>query len=150
MNYTTAAEIAANLAVRLATITLASGAETDIGNLVLRGRRNVDEAMVPCCVLIEGSDTITDRPGRLPAVAITQRYVIGAYVRCDANHPNDAAHAAIRDIKKALFGDGGTLDGRVMKASYRGRDIGPRMDGVPIVFVTVQIDIDYVEDLTRP
>ncbi|MBS4019904.1 MAG: hypothetical protein KGZ68_16915, partial [Dechloromonas sp.] len=67
-----------------------------------------------------------------------------------ANDPNDAAHEAIRDIKRAIFAGDGNFGGRVLKVTYAGRDIGPRADGVPVVFVTVDIDVDYVEDLTNP
>lgn len=148
--YSTAAEISADIQARLEAIRTADGSETDVGRHVFRGRRNVDPDMVPCASIIEGNDTPTDRPGRLPTVAIKQRYVIGCYVPCDPDHPNDAAHAAIRDIKRAIFKGNGTLDDRVRKVSYSGRDIGPRADGVPIVFAVVYLDVEYVEDLTNP
>lgn len=148
--YTKASEVSQALYQRLLTVTKANGSETEIGATVYRGRRNVDESTVPCCVLIEGPDTPTDRPGRLPSVAITQRYVVAAYLPCDPNNPNDAAHAAIRDIKRAMFAGDGNLGGRALRISYRGRDIGPRADGLPIVFVSVDLDVEFVEDLTNP
>lgn len=148
--YTKASEVAAGVAARIAAITKANGYETDIGLRLFKGRRNVDESAVPCAVLIEGADSPTDRPGKLPTASITQRFVIAAYVHCDANNPNDAAHEAIRDIKRAIFAGDGNFGGKVLKVSYAGRDIGPRADGVPVVFVTVDIDVDYVEDLTNP
>lgn len=148
--YTKASDIAAELSARLAAITVANGCETDIGIRVFRGRKNVDEGMIPCAVLIEGTDTPTDRPGRLPAAVIKQRYVLAAYNTCDVDHPNDAAHAVIRDIKRALFKDGGTLNNKVSRISYSGRDIGPRADGYPAVFATVYIDVEYVESLAEP
>jgi hypothetical protein len=148
--YAKSSEISAAIAARIAGIRTAQGSETDIGSRVYRGRRNVDENAVPCAVVIEGADAITDRPGKLPTAAISQRYVIAAYVKCDPDNPNDAAHAAIRDIKRSMFAGDGDFGGRVIKVSYRGRDIGPRADGVPIVFATVEIDVDYVEDLTNP
>ena len=148
--FTKASEISAELFARMQRITVANGSETNIGAHVFRGRRNVDETQVPCAVVIEGNDTPRDRPGRLPSVSITQRFVLAAYVPCDPDNPNDAAHAAVRDIKRALFTDGGSWGTQVSRVSYRGRDIGPRADGRPIVFVTVDIDVDYVEDLTNP
>jgi hypothetical protein len=148
--FTKASEVATNIATRIGTIRVTGGFETDVGSRVFRGRRNVDESAVPCAVIIEGNDTPTDRPGKLPTVSISQRYVIAAYLSCDPNNPNDAAHAAIRDIKKAIFDGDGDFGGKVLRVSYRGRDIGPRADGVPVVFVTVDIDVDYVEDLTNP
>ena len=148
--FTKASEISAELFARMQRITVANGSETNIGAHVFRGRRNVDETQVPCAVVIEGNDTPRDRPGRLPSVSITQRFVLAAYVPCDPDNPNDAAHAAVRDIKRAMFTDGGSWGNRVSRVSYQGRDIGPRADGRPIVFVTVDIDVDYVEDLTNP
>lgn len=150
--YTKASEISEAIFGRVTAIAVRDGGpfETDIGKRVFRGRRNIDETQVPCAVIIEGTDTPVDRPGRLPTASITQRYVIAAYVTCDPQHPNDAAHAAIRDIKRAMFVDGGSFGGKVKNVTYRGRDIGARADGVPVVFVTVDIDVDYVEDLTNP
>jgi hypothetical protein len=148
--YTKASEVAGAIATRITQIKVVDGYETDIGLRVFRGRRNVDESAVPCAVLIEGADTPTDRPGRLPSVGIRQRFVIAAYVPCDANNPNDAAHAAIRDVKRAIFAGDATLGSKVLRVMYAGRDIGPRADGVPVVFVTVEIDVEYVEDLTNP
>lgn len=148
--YTKGEQVAGELFRRLEKISTANGAETDIGARVYRGRRNVDESQIPCSVVIEGVDTPKDRPGRMPTISVTQRYVLAAYVQCDPDNPNDAAHAAVRDIKRALFSDGGTFGGRVLRVTYQGRDIGPRADGRPVVFVTVDVDIDYVEDLTNP
>jgi hypothetical protein len=148
--YTKSSEVAAAIATRITQIKVADGYETDIGLRVFRGRRNVDESAVPCAVLIEGTDVPTDRPGRLPSVKVQQRFVIAAYVHCDVNNPNDAAHAAARDIKRVIFSGDTTLGGKALAVSYQGKDIGPRADGVPVVFVTVEIDVEYVEDLTNP
>ena len=147
---TTAAGIAQELSTRLEGAIVANGAETDIGVRVYRGRKNVDADSVPCTVLIEAGDTIADRPGRIPAVEVAQNYAVTAYLPCDPNNPNDAAHAAIRDIKRALFKSNATLDGKVVRVSYKGRDIGPRIDGAAIVFCVVHIEVKYVEDLTNP
>ncbi len=156
--YTKASEISAELFARMQGITVANGAETDTGLRVYRGRRNVDETQVPCAVVIEGNDTPRDRPGRLPAVSTTQRFVLAAYVPCDADNPNDAAHAAIRDIKRAVFkpeadvspGAIGALGGRVKALHYRGKIIEQRVDGRPLVFVSVELAAEFVEDLTNP
>lgn len=148
--YTKASEIAAEITTRLADILQVNGTETDIGQRVYRGRRNVDESLVPCVVLIEGNDSVTGRPGRLPAASIVQRYVIAAYLPCDPDNPNDAAHAAVRDIKRAIFRCDTTFGQRVRRVDYLGKDIGPRADSRPIVFVTLDIEVEYVEDLTNP
>lgn len=148
---TRASDIAVALQTRLLLCNGIAPYETEIGARVFRGRRNVGEEVVPCTVLLEGADTAESTVGRSGVTAkIVQRYTIGAYLPCDPDHPNDAAHAAIRDIKRAVFGDGGRLGGAVHTVLYKGRDIGARADGVAIVFVTVDIDVTYVENLSAP
>lgn len=146
-----ASEVAAALSARLAAILTANGCETNIGARVYQGRRAVDESVIPCAVLIEGNDTPTQQPGlRMTSVSIVQRFVAVAYVACDPDNPNTAAHAAIRDIKRAFFAGEPILKGQVRKLTYRGRDIGPRADGAPFVYVQVDLDVEYVEDLANP
>jgi len=147
---TSAADIAVALATRLATISIASGSHTDIGTRVLRGRRRIDDNMVPCAVLIEGTDEVTPPPGRLTVCEVKQRYIVAAYAECHPDHPNDRAHEIIKDIKRAIFKGGVTLDGQVRKIEYKGRDIGPRSDGVSIVCASVEFEVTYAEDLTNP
>lgn len=145
-----ATQVATELAARLATITVANGFNSDIGLRVLRGRRRIDDAQVPCSVLAEGPDTPTSGPGRLPTVEVKQSYILIAYHECDPDHPNDKGHELLKDLKRSIFADGVTLGGQVKRVHYRGRDIGPRGDGVNIVCATIEIDVDYVEDLTNP
>lgn len=149
-----ASDIAEYLTEVLGTIKQANGYLTDIGETVFRGRLKHDEDLVPYAVLIEGED----RPAETESldVTITQDYVLGAYVTCDPDNPNDAAHQAIKDIKKAVFSSdlarrpvagarGG--NGRVKSLSYEGKDIGPRADGKAIVYAVVRITVTYGENL---
>jgi hypothetical protein len=138
---------------RLETRTIAQGAETDLGATVYLGRRHVDDTMIPCTTLIEGPD----EPGRGHVVdeyEVAQKYIVFAYVPCDANAPNTAAHAAIRDIKRALFrtaagGPDKNLGGQVRALRYLGRDIGPRADGAAFVVVGVEVEATYVEKMSQ-
>lgn len=156
--FTRARDIALHLTELLAGITKANGYETDIGANVYRGKRKIDDSHVPCAVLLEGED----KPGGTQGPAsqqVTQSYVLGGYAPCNADQPNDTAHQIIADIKKAVFtikdatraeeiSGSTTFGGRVKSVTYRGRDIGPRTDGVPIVFAVVHIDVVFVEQLT--
>jgi hypothetical protein len=147
--YNKASEIAIDLSNRLKAITVANGYETDIGLRSYRGRTNIDEDSVPCSVLIEGEDKM-GRSSGLNNVQVLQDYVLGGYVKCDPNNPNDAAHAILRDLKKAVFKDGSKMGGVVRNVEYRGRNIGARADGRPIVFAIIHITVEYAEDLTNP
>lgn len=145
--------VATEISTRLATCTIALGAETNLGMNIYEGRRHVDDTMIPCTSLIEADDT--PAPSRVrDEYEIGQRYVMFAYVPCDPDHPNRAAHAAIRDIKRALFRNEGKSDvrfgGKVVRVDYQGRDIGPRADGAKFVVAAVEIVVTYVERLSAP
>lgn len=157
--FTRARDVALHITDLLKGITKANGYETDIGlTHVFRGKRKIDDTHVPCAVIIEGED----KPGGTQGPAsqqVTQSYVLGGYAECNPDHPNDTAHQIIADIKKAVFSivdpsrqeqisGSTTFGGRVKSVSYVGRDIGPRTDGVPIVFAVVHIDVLFVEQLT--
>lgn len=150
----TASEIALYMTNTLAGITKANGYHTDIGlERVFRGRRKIDDDQVPCAVIIEGEDNVTSE-GRPPNITVVQSYVLGGYSDCDPDNPNDTAHLIIKDLKRAFFKDvdsrmGNTFSGRVVKVEYKGRDIGPRADGVPIVFAVIHIDVTYAENLAE-
>ena len=145
-----AAPLAAAIEARVAQISVANGFNTEIGSRVLRGRRRIDDNQVPCVVIAEGLDTATPGPGRLPTVEVSQTYMLIAYHECDPDHPNDMAHLMIKDLKRAIFHDGVTLGGNVRRVKYSGRDIGPRADGVGIVCASIEIVVEFVEDLSNP
>jgi len=145
--------VGTELSTRLATRTVAQGAETNLGATVYRGRRHIDDTMIPCVVVIEGDDVVA-RANARTEVQLDQRYVLFAYVPCDPNHPNDAAHAALRDMKRALFNTDGKADnrlgGKVKEIEYLGRDIGPRADGASFVLAALEVGVAYVENLANP
>jgi len=147
-----AEDVAAEVETRLAACTVALGAETDLGRLVLRGRRAIDDSMIPCSVIIEGDDDLQDSRGT--QVSTEQKYVLYAYLPCDPDNPNDAAHKGLRDMKRAMFRTGGKPDdtwgGKVKKVRYLGRDIGPRGDGSGFVLAVIEVSAQFVEDLANP
>ena len=149
-----AEQIAIEIADRLATRTVALGAETNLGAQVYRGRVRIHDDMIPCCVVIEGDDVPSRERGVGPTVKIEQRYVLMAYVPCDPDHPNDAAHKALRDMKRAIFSTAGKPDatwGRKVKdVAYLGRDIGPRADGAAFVLAVIEIAVEFPESLAAP
>lgn len=151
--YNKASDVAAEIAARMATCTVALGAETDLGVKVYRGRRHVDDTMIPCSVLIEGDD-VPSAGNKATIVQLSQRYVLFAYVPCDPDNPNDAAHAALRDMKKAVFTKDGKPDSKlgdaVRAVAYLGRDIGPRADGASFVLAAIEIGVNFLEDLADP
>lgn len=144
--FTKASDIAAYLTELLSGITTLNGYNTDIGQLVFRGKRSKVEEQIPCAIIIEGEDHPGESAGR-EAIKIVQDYVVGGYTECDPDNPNDAAHLIIKDLKKALFSQGARMGNRVTNIMYTGRDIGPRPDGVGIVFAVVHFAITFAETL---
>lgn len=148
-----AGDIAAELKARLLTRTVAQGAETDIGTRVLLGKRSIDKTQIPCVVVIEGDD-MPDSANARTKYQVEQRYALLAYLPCDIDNPNTAAHAAIRDMKRAVFTTNGAPDHRladsVKAVAYLGRDIGPRADGEAFVLAIIEVSVTYVEDVAAP
>lgn len=149
--YTTATQVANDIKTRIEGISVANGFNTNIGLKLFRGKTNGPEKeQVPCSVLLEGDDNPTQSPGRKPLIKNKQQYAIGGYDICDPDHPNDKAHLIIKDIKRALFGPTANFDEAVYRLEYKGREIGPRADGQPIVWALVHIQVEYAEDLSNP
>lgn len=147
----TAEGVANEIKVRIAGIRTVYGYETEIGRDVMMGRRKLPgDDRPPCTVVLEGADDPKDHPARIPSVLVQQSYWIDGFDVCDPDNPNTKAHAMIRDIKRAIFQGDATLGGKVREVHYRGRDIGPRADGVSLVQARVIIDVEYVENLTAP
>lgn len=152
MTYFTAEQIADEFSARLATITVANGFQTEIGTRVLDGAVKVDDEMVPCVSVVEGADMVQNGPSqRVVTAHILQQYAAVAYLACDPAAPNKAARKAIADMKRAIFRTDGKPDstwgGRVRAVRYRGRNIGPRADGAPIVMAIVEIEVEFAEQL---
>ncbi len=148
-----AEDIAAELKRRVSLCTIAQGAETNLAATVFQGRRHVDDTMIPCVTIIEADDT-PDRERVGTQYEIQQRFVVFAYVPCDPSNPNVAAHAAIRDLKRAVFLTDGKPDARwgklVHEVRYLGRDIGPRADGASFVIGAIEVMVKWVEDVAAP
>lgn len=138
---------------RLEKCTVLLGAETNLGAKVYLGRRKIDDTMIPCVTLIEGADN-PERERRGDEYVIERPYVAFAYIPCDPDAPNAAAHAALRDMKRVLFAVDGKPDinfgGQVKRVDYRGSDIGPRADGASFVVAAIEFVAVYVEKMSAP
>lgn len=142
-----AEEIAAEIRRRMSTILVENGYETGIGKTVWRGRRKIPaDEEVPVSVILEGDDTPGSVQPNKRVAQIKQMYVLDGFDACDPNNPNDKAHMMLRDMKKAMFRDGGTFGGMVRDVAYVGRDIGPRPDGGGFVQARIVIEVEFVED----
>lgn len=145
----TADKIAAELAARLAQITIANGYQTDIGLRVYDGRRNLDETNMPCVVMVEDDD---DPAGmQAPNGKTSMPWLLEGHTACDPDHPNAAGRKIVADLKKAVFsGDLTFGDKRAVACRYGGRSIAPRTDGLALVSASVTIIVDVVENLAAP
>jgi hypothetical protein len=153
ISFHSAEGIGLELKSRFQQITVALGAETDIGLTVRLGQRHVDDTMIPCIAIIEEADEpARDRVG--DEYQVTALFTMFAYLACDPANPNVAAHKAIRDLKRAMFKTAGkadhTLGGKVRAMRYLGREFGPRKDGAAFVVAALQVSMTYVEKLSEP
>lgn len=148
----TAESVAAEVKARVAQCTVANGYETDIGTRVFQGRRVIDDDLIPCTVILEADDRVLGQQGL--NVEVDQPFVLYAYVACDPADPNLAAHAALRDLKRAVFTTNGrpswNWQGKVTQLNYQGKDIGPRTDGASFVLAVLAVGVQYVERLAGP
>jgi hypothetical protein len=153
MSFHRAEDVGLEMKARIEQITVALGAETDIGLTVRMGQRHVDDTMIPYTAIIEEADEPA-REYRNTEYQVTQPFTFFAYLACDAANPNTAGHKAIRDLKRALFLTNGkadrTLGGKVRTLRYAGREFGPRKDGAAFLVVAVQVEVTYVEDVSTP
>lgn len=140
--------ISIELTGRLAAIRLTGGTLTDAGARVFRGKRRLDDTNIPCCVIVEGEDSVADQGGK--SVKLRQRYIVEAHDHCDPDHPNDKAHDLLVDLKRAVFTGDKTMGRKILSIEYVGRTIGAREDGVGITFAALLFDVVYAENLTEP
>jgi len=141
----TTEEVSLEIKRRLLTVLQVDGFETNLGATVFMGKRAVDDDEVPCVSIIEGEDHPGETVNR-DDVKIEVDYALAAYVPCDPDDPNTAAHAALRDMKKVIFTDyrWGKIVGTLQ---YRGRDIGARSDGAALVMAVLHFTVMIVENL---
>jgi hypothetical protein len=142
-----ASTIAQTLATIIGTIRTANGYATDIGAQVFRGKRKLDESDPPCSTIFEGEDMEQAQQG--PAVRLRQRYVVEGVSTCDPDNPNDAAHAIIADIKKAVWRNDEPF-GVGVEVRYAGRSIGTREVGSTLIAAAIELEIVFAENLANP
>ncbi|MFZ6767765.1 hypothetical protein ACO0LM_11845 [Undibacterium sp. Di26W] len=155
MMATKAAQIASKIEEKIRGILTTNGFETNIGENVYRGRIHPDGMKLPFTVIGEADDNPTGSTSRGTETRISQRYILEATLNCDRDNPNDAAHQAIGDLKKAIFKDVAktalqTLGGLAISVAYSGRMISPRPDGTAMVTASITITVDYTENLAEP
>lgn len=144
--------VGAAIKARLEQCTILQGAETNLGAKVYRGRRNITDDQMPCAVLVEGEADAGDRRGgRAVQYAIKANYALHAYVPCDPDDPNVAAHAALRDMKRRVLADS-TLTGlaQARDVEFKSTDIAPRVDGAAFVLAVLTIAVTLYEDMATP
>ena len=69
-----AEDVSEEVVRRVLLCTQAQGAETNLGAALYRGRRQIDDEMIPCASVIEGDDEIVEQKG--PEVTVRQKYAI--------------------------------------------------------------------------
>jgi len=149
-------DLAMVIATRLQTLNTASGFETDIGSKVFRGRRRLDPEQLPCAVIIEREETPSQQSSA-GMLRTERRYTLEGHTTCDPDNPNDAGHKIIADLKRAIFKDAIHIDGKIsvsgakaFRVDYHGSQIAPREDGFNTVAASIDVTIQYAEELSNP
>lgn len=142
-------KIAAELAARVAQISIVNGYRTDIGQQVFDGRRHLDETHMPCTVIFADDD---DPAGaQLPNSKTSLPFLLEGHAACDPDHPNVVGRKIVSDLKKAVFsGDLTFGDKRAVACRYGGRSISPRPDGLALISANIVVVVDVVENLAAP
>jgi hypothetical protein len=143
-----ASDIALAIFNRASLITVAHGYATDIGARGFRGVKYLDPAALPCFVLVEEESASESR--NVARCLTTQPYVLEGHATCDPDHPNDAAHAIISDLKKAIFSTDLSFGYGVVEAVFSGAEIDPREEGRDIVAARIRFSLSFVENLASP
>lgn len=143
MSYDKSDAVAAEILLRIRTITTAGGFNTDIGAKAFDGRQKLSDVQEDCCTVIEGDDDPLEQ--REVRSSVLLPFLIVGQSKCDLDNPYAKARAMAADIKRAIFHDGNDLGGKVKEVKYLGRSIAPRGDGADFVTVGVEIEVHYVE-----
>lgn len=154
-----ASQLAAALKARIQTVTKANGYLTDIGAGVFMGRTEINVSELPCTVIVEGDDRVMSEGPSSPTIGVKQvkmgqRFIIEGHTHCDPLNPNDACHDIVEDLQRACFagdrsfGMRGVVKGDEM--AYIGKNFGERPDGSNIIAASIEIEIAYIFDLTKP
>lgn len=142
-------DIAAVIATRLATIRTSNGYETDAGQTVYRGKRNLSAGN--CITLFEGEEDATRPRGEPYTANAIMHFIAEGVVACDPENPDIAGHKLVADIQKAIFSTDHTLSGLLASPIiYTGRVIQPRADGSPLVSAQVRLDATYTITPANP
>ena len=105
------------LLIVVAGIMQSAGYRTSIGENVYVARENVEDAEMPCCVIIPGRDTPAEDAG--PNGHVVMQYQVAGFVNLRESlvpeHTNDPGaefaivDAIIADLRQAIEGDGCAL-----------------------------------------
>lgn len=148
-------DIATAVRARLANISIANGFYTDAGLRIFTGRRNVDQADVPCLVINEGEDSVFAQKDTRVSLGLAM--AVQGFIACDPDDPYQAGHRLVRDIKRAIFtehdagyphwGRRGDDTPLVNRTTYVGRTVSQREDGASLLSVVVQVRFDVADTL---
>lgn len=143
-----AEQLALALSASAGQISVANGYQTDIGLRVFRGKRRLAESDIPCVVLVEDDDE--GKSTSVKNCQISARYLLEGHMACDPDHPNDTGHKIVADLKRAVFSGDLSFEKQAIACRYHGRVIDPRTDGLSLIAAHIEIEIEFVEDLSNP
>ena len=149
-----ALDILEAIETRLQAITVVGGYNTDAGNQVYLGKRQVNPDEVdtgPVILVFDESDELAEEGGNVCGTEFVQMSVsVQAFMEYVAIAHTRLMHLLIQDIKRSIFLSDSTMGGICSAVLYGGREVDYPEPGGETVAVTVTVNILYFESYGAP
>jgi len=145
------------LEIRCQSILISNGFNTDAGNQVYLGKRQVNPDEVesgPVLLLFDESDEIdTEQVTTCIKYVVAMDVTIQVHMEYDANDHTELLHKLVQDIKKAIFNAINPLDGmpsNCLSIMPGNRRVIYPSNGGDVLAARQGVQIQYVEDYGNP
>jgi len=142
------ASIALELQRRLQAISVFAGFNTDAGQNVVIGWRNLEaSAIYPNLTLVETGHAILSDAVRGVNVKIQIQWSVEGLALTGGETVLPDLYAIEADVLRAIFADDLRVDGRFVRLIYGGREISPPEEGGKLAAIRVNLTTEHSEQL---
>ena len=141
-------QIAGELKLRLQAIRVAAGFNTDAGQDVILGWRNMDDDHpTPNLTLLETGQNLLSDAIKGANVRIQIQWAVEGMVSTDGVNALADLYAIDADVLRALFLNPLEIDGRYIRMAYGGRELAGPEEGGRLALVRVNFTTEHSEQL---